>query len=97
MDVAVGEEAVGLEVEEDMAERVRFMLSRFDERASGFMSDSSFLILFLSIEAPLPKAEALTLFEGSFFPRLCSSVVVSEPSWRYLKVVRFRESTFCGS
>lgn len=71
-------EAGGLEAAEEIADSVRDILSLLEARASGLMSGNCFLGL--RIEAPLPRAAALTLRDGSFLSRCCSGVAVSAPS-----------------
>lgn len=93
--LAVEDFAVGFV--EEREERVLAMLARLLARASGLMSGSCSFLGGLKRDAPLPRAVVLTLRDGSFRSRCCSGVRVEAPSWRYLKVLRFRDSTFCGS
>lgn len=79
--VEVGAEDVGFEgLEEEMAERVRDILSLLEARASGLMLGSAILVLGFRIEAPLPRAAVLTFRDGSLRSRCCSGVAVSAPS-----------------
>lgn len=82
---------------EEREERVLAMLARLLARASGLMSGSCSFLGGLKRDAPLPRAVVLTFRDGSVRSRCCSGVRVEAPSWRYLKVLRFRDSMFCGS
>lgn len=79
--------------------RVEAIESRFEARASGLMSGSCFRSLGLGLRtaAPLPRAVLLTLREWSSCSACCSGVRVLAPSCRYLKLLRLRGPTFCGS
>lgn len=95
--VLVGVEGLVVGLLEEREERVLAILARLLARASGLMSGCCSFLGALKRVAPLPRAVVLTLRDGSFRSRCCSGVRVEAPSWRYLKVLRFRDSTFCGS